>query len=632
MDRHLHSFGVAPALRPTLGPGPDRPLGENRSPGPRSGDGPLKDAETRRPELNDRWLQTLSLLDYAFQPIVNSHSGVCFAFEALLRETERAGFADPQDLLDTCAAEGVLAEVDARLREMAVAKFSTLPFATKVKLFVNVDNRVIDRLTGPGGSLAETMASRGLHPSGVIFEISERHPVRNDQTMMQTLERIKAQGLNIAIDDFGVGFSGLQLLYRVEPNYVKVDRFFIDGIDRDTRKRHLLSHIVNMARLLGISVIAEGVQSEREFLTCKELGCDLIQGYLVQAPTADIGALRMHYEEVEVLSARERRRKTSDYQFIKDKVQPLEPLHVETSMLEVLQMFSDRPRLAYFPVVDSMGVPVGVVREADVKYYVYSRFGRDLLSNPSSKVSLEKIVWRCPVVDVNSRAEHILEVFSIDNPAQCAIVTENRHYVGTLDAQSLLGILTEKSLTIARDQNPLTRMPGNTLIEEFVSQSLMNTTEDYLFVYFDFDHFKPFNDRYGFRVGDRAILMFSEIMRRILRAASFTGHIGGDDFFAGFQGAGLAEAMPEIGRLQNQFTHEVRSLYGVEARTRGFILGEDRDGRERAFPLLSVSAAVLRVPAGRDILTTEEVVQLMSALKKEAKQSPDRLASATIGG
>ena len=573
-----------------------------------------------------RWRTIVGGLDYAFQPIVNSHSGVCFAYEALLRHVDRFGFASIQDFLDACQAADVLAEVEAALHEKAIAKFTTLPHADRVKLFLNVDNRAIDRLSLPGSPLAGSLSRLGMSRSGIVFEISERHPVSQDQQMMLTLERIKDQGLNIAIDDFGVGFSGLQLLYRVKPDYIKVDRFFIANIQEDTRKRFLLSHIVDIARLLGIAIIAEGVETEREFLICKELGCDLIQGYLVQRPTQDMSELRIHYEDIEVLSARERRRKTSDYQFIKDNLEVIDAIQVDTPMLSVLQMFSERPRFGYFPVIDSMGVPLGVVREADVKYFVYSRFGRDLLSNRSFSVTLDQIVSNCPTVDINSRAEKILEVFSVDNPAQCAIVTENMHYVGTLNAQSLLGILTEKNLTMARDQNPLTRMAGNTLIEEFVSESLMDNAEDYIFVYFDFDHFKPFNDRYGFRVGDRAILMFSEIMRRILRAACFLGHIGGDDFFAGFRGMDIHDALTAVSNAQAQFMHEARSLYDAEARTAGFIMGENRDGHLRSFPLLQVSAAVVRVAPHRDIRTTDEVVRFMTSLKKDAKQAPENLA------
>ncbi|MGE0668610.1 MAG: EAL domain-containing protein [Sphingomonadales bacterium] len=409
-----------------------------------------------------------------------------------------------------------------------------------------------------------------------------------------------------------------------------VDRYFIEGIHADNRKRFLLSHIVDIARLLGIAVIAEGVETDLEFLVCKELGCDLIQGYLVQHPTCEVGDLRIHYEDITVLSARERRRKTSDYHFIKDNMEPIEPIPIDTPMLSVLQKFSDRPRFAYFPVVDSMGMPLGVVREDDVKYFVYSRFGRDLLSNRSFAVTLGQIISTCPVVDINSRAEKILEVFSVDNPAQCAIVTENMHYVGTLNAQSLLGILTEKNLTMARDQNPLTRMAGNTLIEEFVSEALMDTAEEYTFAYFDFDYFKPFNDRYGFRTGDRAILLFSEIMRRTLRGASFLGHIGGDDFFAGFRAADLGKVRAAVARAQSEFAHEVSSLYDPEARAAGSIMGEDRSGNARLFPLMRVSAAVVRIPAERGIRTTDEIVQLMTSLKKNAKQAADNLAVVSL--
>ncbi|MEN3973693.1 EAL domain-containing protein [Emcibacter sp. SYSU 3D8] len=564
-------------------------------------------------------------LDHAFQPIVNSHSGVCFGYEALLRNADRYGFETVQDFFDACYAAGILSEMEAALHEKAIIKFSQLPHADRVKLFLNVDNRVIDRLPLPGKPLDLILETLGLSRSGIVFEISERLPVRQDQEMLQSLERIKGEGLNIAIDDFGVGYSGLQLLYRVEPDYIKVDRYFIEGIQKDNRKRFLLSHIVDIARLLGISVIAEGVETEREFLVCKELGCDLVQGYLVQRPTSDVDALRIHYEDITTLSARERRRRTSDYHFIKDNMETIEAISIGTPMLTVLQKFSDRPRFAYFPVVDAMGVPLGVVRETDVKYYVYSRFGRDLLSNRSFAVTLGQIVSNCPVVDINSRAEKILEVFSVDNPAQCAIVTENMHYVGTLDAQSLLGILTEKNLAQARDQNPLTRMAGNTLIEEFISEALMDIDEQYVFAYFDFDYFKPFNDRFGFRNGDRAILMFSEIMRRTLRDASFLGHIGGDDFFAGFRTTAPEAVLVSVAQAQAEFAHEVSSLYGPEDRAAGSIMGEDRSGKARSFPLMRVSAAVVRIPAERGIRTTEELVQLMTSLKKDAKQAADNL-------
>ena len=89
-------------------------------------------------------------------------------------------------------------------------------------------------------------------------------------------------------------------------------------------------------------------------------------------------------------------------------------------------------------------------------------------------------------------------------------------------------------------------------------------------------------------------------------------------------------AITAVVQAQNQFAHEITSLYDAEARVSASITGEDRGGHTRAFPLMRVSAAVVRVPAGRGIRTTDEVVQLMTSLKKDAKQAKDNIASVTL--
>lgn len=571
--------------------------------------------------LPAHWAKIIDGLEYAFQPIVNVHSGVCFGYEALLRRSEQFGFTSIQGLFNACDGAGILEQVESALRIKALSKFGELPFAQKVKLFLNVDNRVIDRIPAHTGLLEDRLAKLGIPQSAIVFEISEQHPVHHDDEILTTLQRLKYHGLNLAIDDFGVGFSGLQLLYSVEPNYVKIDRFFISGIDVDTRKRLLLTHIVNIARVLGITVIAEGVETEREFFICKEIGCDLVQGYIVQRPTVGMSDLKLHYEDVETLSKRERRRKNSDQVLIHENLTTPVAIAVDTPIISVLGRFHEEPDALYFPVVDETGVPLGVVHEKEIKQYAYSRFGKDLLSNKSYTVKLNHILRRCPTVDINDRAEKILEVFSVDNLADCAIVTDNMRYVGLLSARSLLGVITEKNLAMARDQNPLTRMAGNTLIEEFVSESLMDVAEAYAFAYFDFDNFKPFNDLYGFRQGDRAILMFSEIMRRILGRADFLGHIGGDDFFAGFRGMETSNVEALVKEVRSVFARDVESFHDAEVRAKRCIRGEDREGRPRCFPLLGVSAAVLALPSRRGIHTTEEMTRLIASLKKDAKQS-----------
>ena len=101
-----------------------------------------------------------------------------------------------------------------------------------------------------------------------------------------------------------------------------------------------------------------------------------------------------------------------------------------------------------------------------------------------------------------------------------------------LSAASLLRVINENSLAQARDCNPLTKLAGNSSIASYVSEACPNTAEDFVLAYMDLDNFKAFNDAYGFRQGDRAILLFAELMRKQFQQDNiFLGHVGGDDFF-----------------------------------------------------------------------------------------------------
>ena len=99
----------------------------------------------------------------------------------------------------------------------------------------------------------------GLPPSTVCFELSERHQFECFSSIKTTLTTYKQQGYRIAVDDFGTGFSGLQLLYHAEPDFIKIDRFFIAGIAADPKKRLFVFKVLSLAHTLGIAVIAEGV-------------------------------------------------------------------------------------------------------------------------------------------------------------------------------------------------------------------------------------------------------------------------------------------------------------------------------------------------------------------------------------
>lgn len=587
-------------------------------------------AQAEPAEAETAWDAVLPRLDFAFQPIVNIHSGTCFGYEALLRHHDALGHASQKDFFDACHGQSALTAVERRLHDKALEKFTRLGHHRQVKLFLNIDSRNL----GEDGirPMHKMLGKYGLAESAIAFEVSERHPLARPEDTVEALRHFKRANYRLAIDDFGTGFSGLHLLYYAGPDFLKIDRFFIADIATDSKKKLFLSHIVNIAHLLGVVVIAEGVETEREFFACKDIGCDLVQGFLIQEPTTDLSVLKPHYDHIEQMSRSERRVKSSDQKIIYEQIEIIDPIRIDAEMLEVFERFRGDKAATFFPVIDETGQPVGIVHERDLKEYTYSLYGKELITNKSMGRKLRQFITRCPMADINTKAEKILESFSAEADSDGVIIVDSMKYVGFLSARSLLRVINEKNLAAARDQNPLTKLAGNNVIHEYLSQALNEAETHYVIVYFDFDNFKPFNDKYGFRLGDRAILLFADILRKAAAAdqSMFIGHVGGDDFFAAFRNSGFTSCLGTTARIVATFKNDVESFYDDDARKAGHITAQDRTGAWCDFPLLSVSAAVLDMPAGRATATSDEISHIIADLKKRAKKAIDKIASASL--
>lgn len=578
------------------------------------------------------WEWALQCLDFAFQPIVNIHNGVCFGHEALLRNWQEAGFDGIQEVFDTAAGDMVLNRIESTLREKAIRKFATIPGGEHLKLFYNLDNRCMDMPDHRPGITARILAEVSLSPTSLFLEISERYDVGRAGNLERILTTYRNQGFKLVLDDYGSGFSQLKMLYHCEPDLIKVDRFFISGIDTDKRKEMLVAQLVDLAHLMGALVVAEGVETEAEFFVCKWVGCDLVQGYLIQRPVRDVTQLKNSYEEVDALTQRDRRSKgQDDRELVCVRMSRIEPLRDDTSALSVLHYFREFRDVSVVPLIDNDGYPKGVIREKDFKEFSYSQYGRDLLQNPHLRPAMQRFIRRCPSVEVSEPVERILKVFTTAANQDGVIVTEKLRYVGFLDGHALLEMLSEKNTITARDQNPLTQLPGNNAIYRYVSEVLASDGKGRFLLYFDFDNFKPFNDRFGFRQGDRAILLFADILRKKLSGRNrFIGHIGGDDFFVGVQYEDEAATRQHVADVLKEFREQIVSFYDSESREQGFIVSRDREGRKRRFSLMTVSVAVLRLPQSRTNLSLDDVGPAISRLKKRAKVSDARIATGNI--
>lgn len=571
----------------------------------------------------------------AFQPIVNIHTGAAFGFEALMRGHAELGFATPAGLLAEARKLGRTLEVEMILREKAITGFVAFAADQPARLFVNVNTHALQE---PGYGPEQTTAllrRHGLPISRFCLEVSEAEAL--DVSRLAELIDRWPERPSMALDDFGSGYSGLRVLCESKPDLIKVDRFFIAGIDSSGEKKLFLSQIVSLAHSLGISVVAEGVETEAEFRVCREIGCDLAQGYLIARPSLDAAAHLRRYPLVTDMNRRDRRAPARQKGDLRAQIQPVEPLRTDAPVNAVLDGFRRAGQRAYIPVVDEAAQPIGLVHEAQLRQYVYSRYGRDVLANRSVGFRLRDFVTPCLTFDVGTGVDDVLTAAATRSGDPAVLVVEEQRYIGLLDAGAIVRSLHERKLLAASDQNPLTKLAGNLQIADFVAAVADADHQAFALAYFDFDHFKAFNDTMGFRQGDRAILMFAALLRRRFDGnGHLLGHIGGDDFFLGLPCGpgpiGEEELRPKLLALVQQFAEDAQSFYDPEMRAAGTMKALGRDGQVRQVPLLSVSCGCLLVPArqpgAEPPMTMDGLSTRLAGLKREAKGSASKLVIA----
>ncbi|AWK86278.1 GGDEF domain-containing protein [Azospirillum thermophilum] len=577
----------------------------------------------------DPWDAAVTPLAYAFQPIVQLRSGRCHGYEALLRGFERTPFAHAHHLLDSAAKAGALDRVESALHAKAVAAYRALPGWRDAKLFLNLDARLV----GLPGSPWLAADGGAKPPPGLTLEISERQEVVGDEGVERMVERYRRAGVGIALDDFGVGHAGLRLLYEAKPDYVKLDRYFVSGIDRDTRKRAIASLLVGYAHALGVQIIAEGVETETEFYVVRDLGCDFAQGYLIARPRTDLTELPGQFAIVDELNRRDRRQPSDSHRRLSEVIERLPTLRVSSRKTDLLDYFKGNTAPPIVPIVDDHDRPLGLIRERDLKRFVYSRFGGELLRNRGLGDTLDALVIKSPVCDIATPLNRVIEAFSTEAASDGIIIVEGGEYVGVLSSGALIRLVHERNLAMATDQNPLTRLPGNAAIVRHIDGALADRGRGHVLAYLDFDNFKPFNDNFGFRQGDRAILMFSERLKSWAGGTdAFAGHIGGDDFFLGVSGAGEGETLARLAELLALFRSDAESLYDPQTRQTGRFVAKDRYGNDRSFPLLSASGVVVTIPPGDHELTPDAINAAIAANKAAAKGAEDKLCVVRLGG
>jgi EAL domain-containing protein (putative c-di-GMP-specific phosphodiesterase class I) len=159
--------------------------------------------------------------------------------------------------------------------------------AAGLTVFVNVHSRELadEALFTPDQGLSR-------HAKTVVLEITERASLEGVPDVRTRVGALRRLGYRIAVDDLGAGYAGLTTFAALEPDIVKLDMALVRGVDREAIKRRLISSMVAVSKESGVLVVAEGVETEAEAQILKELGCDLLQGFLFGRPAPGLGASR----------------------------------------------------------------------------------------------------------------------------------------------------------------------------------------------------------------------------------------------------------------------------------------------------------------------------------------------------
>lgn len=228
------------------------------------------------PSLNRRLDRAIEGLWMAYQPIVEFSKRHILSYEALLRTTA-AEIRNPGDILDLAEKTGRLHDLGRAIRG-AVAR--ALPnLAMDIDVFVNLHPSDLEdeELYDPASALT-------AYSKRVVLEITERASVAHDAELNTHIQKLRALGYRVAVDDLGAGYAGLTTLARIQPEFVKLDGSLVRNIDTSTVNQLIVTAVVDLSEQMGLRVIAECIETASELAALRMLGVDLMQGYYFAKP------------------------------------------------------------------------------------------------------------------------------------------------------------------------------------------------------------------------------------------------------------------------------------------------------------------------------------------------------------
>lgn len=559
------------------------------------------------------------LLKPVFQPLFRSDDCSVYGYEGLIRGPEGTPLHSPLALFSAAERHGLRTRMELLAGRIIIDDFANRRLPGY--LFANLSCRALQTLTSDPEQTLDLITRSSLSPASLVIELTEHDSVDDPADLVARAKPFREAGVRLALDDFGHGHSNLRLWMDLRPHLIKIDRFFIDGLSGNGDKFEIIRLLKRLGDMFGTMLVAEGIEKESDLAVVKDLDIPLTQGYLLARPSfeparkpSDAAYDVLRSSKIAVLPSSQN--PPERFSLVGELVVPVPPVATSLSNEELTRMFSSHPEYHAVAVVTEEN-PIGLINRRRFMDQYAQQYYRELFGRKSCTSFMQddplKVDRRTPLESLQSILTGADQRYLQDG----FIVTDNGRYVGLGTGESLVRAVTEIRIEAARYANPLTALPGNIPITVHLNR-LLSGNKPFIVCYADLNHFKPFNDQYGYWRGDEVIrLVASLLVKHSDPQVDFVGHVGGDDFIVVFQSDCWRERCAQI---ISEFNHQVRQHFSkADIALNGF-WGEDRKGARCFFELVTLSIGAVVAPPGT-FHSSEEVASAAAAVKRKAKHS-----------
>jgi EAL domain-containing protein (putative c-di-GMP-specific phosphodiesterase class I)/GGDEF domain-containing protein len=571
--------------------------------------------EAIRSLISERALRTL------FQPIVDGGNRTLLGHEALTRGL-LSGLESPTTLIECATRHGLTLELEMACIESALSAFHAM--RVEGRLFLNVLPQTLLEWSSLADWLGSRLEEHRVDPHEVVLEITEHGLTADEKRLAAAVLPLRALGCDIAIDDLGAGTSGLKTWAEIRPDYVKVDRYFVSGIERDPVRAEIFRSLVDIGRITGCRIVAEGIENSEQCALVLELGVDYLQGFFLGRPS------RIPLTDAPALGGLEAASAAPAAGCAEDLLLNIPAVAADSTVASVVESFREHPQWSALAVLESRDSPrpVGMVYRDQLLIFL----SRPLHPEIYNRKPVTSVMTREPLqVEARARLDQVSRIVTAraaQHQPDDFIITRNGAYLGLGRTVDLLRQITAQQIQAAMHSNPLTGLPGNREIQTQLGQWVARRRH-FVACHLDLNHFKPYNDEYGYASGDQVLLHVAQVITRaVRRPVDFVGHVGGDDFVFLLRSLDWPLRLTAI---VEELTVSLINFHAAEHRAAGGFDGVDREGGQRRFPLLGVSIGAVEVD-GVQTVSADHVLESLHQMKSLAKSRGGSSCVLSSGG